>query len=330
MNLPRIYLSSRFTTNTELETDFLKRTGCRYRCFAYANLNPVFGPLFAERIVQSYEVCLARKIGIMMDSSAPAIHRMQQASKQRGKSADRKKAVDIEVLKEQMFQGYSAFCKENKDKWNFYITLDYKRHQPTIYAMQQRFHSIGLEPVPVYHGDDRLDWLSKHAAMGHKLICLATSRDLRSSYSKKRRYLDAVFNYGEKHGLQFHGLAFTSMAFLSFYPWFSVDSSSWSKMATYGTLCVPNYDRNLITSLHISVTPSKSPNSYNNLNARGKEGVRSLLRQYGFEYRILSERSVRGNHERHVFNGWVFSNLDKLGLDWASQRGKKVEWSGLL
>lgn len=38
MNIPRIYLSGRFTTDTKKELAFLKATGCKFRCFSFANV----------------------------------------------------------------------------------------------------------------------------------------------------------------------------------------------------------------------------------------------------------------------------------------------------
>lgn len=325
MALPKIYLSSRFATSGEIETAWLKRTGCKYRCFAYANLDPTFKSLYSKRVLEGYQACLDNKIGIMMDSSAHSLHRLAEMSGVRSSKAEEKSKIDVVALREKMFELYTAYCKKNKKKWDFYFTLDYARHQPSIYEMQKRFHSVGLAPLPVYHGDVGLDWLLKYKDLGHDFIGIATSRELRPSYTRKRYFLDGVFNFGAKHGIKFHGLAFTSMAFMTFFPWYSVDSSTWTKCASFGLITVPNVERNIIGTLHVSEKKSKAQ-SYNDLDAKHKSAVKSLVKEIGFDIKELATST----YARHDFNGYVFSNLDKLGLDFNKQKTKKIAWEGIL
>jgi hypothetical protein len=206
---PRIYLSGRFSTGTKVEAAWLKRTGCKYRCFSFAALHSEAAN-YSGNAVEALSVCEKRGVGIMMDSGAFSFHKLAAQTRRRSKISDSKKSIDIEKLQNTMYGWYRDYCLANAHKWDFYITLDYKAHQPTIYAMHKRFIKDNLNPVPVYHGDMGVEWLKRYKDdFGCNLIAVGSAGvDVRGKSHKRFRYFfDRVFEFAAKHDLKIHGLA---------------------------------------------------------------------------------------------------------------------------
>lgn len=330
MAWPKIFLSGRFSTGKEIEAEWLRVTGCKHRCFSFANVDKR-AVWFNQRVTDALGVCEKNKIEIMMDSGAHSFHRFAEQSKRRSEKARNKQEINLEDLRDLMFSWYTKYCLVNKKKWDFYITLDYKRHQPTIFDMQLKFEAVGLRPVPVFHGDESLDWVMKYYDKGYDLICIGSSRELRGKgWKGYRYYLDRLFELGAKHNIRYHGLAATSLSIMSSYPWYSVDSSTWSKVACFGCINFPDRDRNIIYNLHISSRATRSEiASYNNFPKNQREQVEATLKELGYDLKALRTGKDAIN-QRHNFNGMVFSSLDKLGIDFNKQAEKKVRWERLV
>lgn len=326
---PRVYLGGRFSTNTKIEEAWLKRTGCKFRCFSFANVYPEC-VYYTSNASAAIDVCEKNNVGIMMDSGAFSFHKFAAQSKRRSEISDKKKDIDPEKLQKVMYRWYRDYCLENKKKWDFYLTLDYKPHQPTIFKMQKQFVKDGLMPIPVYHGDSDLDWLKRYKdTFGCKLISIgAISTDLRGhSYKKYRFFFDRVFEYGAKHGIKFHGLAVTSLGLITAYPWYSIDSSTWVQSSIYGMITFPDRDKNTIYNIHISERRTTTPvASYNNMPRRQRSLVEATIKEFGFTLKELrnGKEALDG---RHDWNGKVFAHIFDL-VDTTKQ--KHVHWERLI
>lgn len=321
----RIFLGGRFDVDAKVEKAWLKRTGCQYRCFTYANVDSE-AKHFHKGIVGALEVCEKRNVGIMFDSGAATIHNLQRLTSKRGAKAAQA-ALTTEEVGEALFQRYVKYCKLNKDKWAFYVTLDFKKDTSVVWDMQKRFESVGLRPTPVYHGDDGLDWLDKYADAGYKLIGLGTVKSARKKGSTKsfRYYLDKVFNRCQVLNLDLHGLAITGLALMLQYPWWSVDSTTWTKMAGYGKIVFPDFDKGLVYDIHISEKHSTgTAHSYNKMARRHQDLITETIESQGFTLDEL-RTDVKA---RHDYNGWVYTHLGSIGLD--LNKVRRTSWESLL
>lgn len=316
-----IYLSGRFSVDAKIEKAWLKRTGCKHRCFSYAFVHKEGALMYNKRVEAALHVCEKAKINIMMDSGAHTLIVMQKASKKRGEAAKRRQAFDIEAKRKHLFTEYCKYVKANSTKWAWYVTLDFKQDQKIIYAMQQAFAKEGLSPVPVYHGDSSLDWLRKHQDMGHNFICIGGAH-LHPGKKGLDYYLDKVFNYGAKHGLEYHGLALTSLDIIMSWPFRSVDSSTWSRTAAFGMIVMPDVRRRKLFNIHVSDRNTSNPVTHHNMTTVQKEALSELMKNHGFDLSAM-HTSV---DLRHDWNGWVMSNLDQFGVI----QTKKKTWGTLL
>lgn len=314
-----VYLSGRFTVNTKVETAWLKRTGCKHRCFSFAFVNeakPIPG-FFNKKCVEALHVCEKAKVKIMMDSGAFSLHTLMAKSSKKGA-----KAFDLEATRKKMFESYVKFCQAHKEKWEFYVTLDFKKDQAVIYEMQREFLKHALEPMPVYHGADPLEWLKKHKDMGHNYICIGGGR-LHPGKEGLRYYFDNIFNYGAKYGIEYHGLAFTNMDGILSWPFKSVDSSTWSRTAAYGMILIPDVRRRKFLNLHVSSRfAGPAVHSHHDMSKKQKESLRELIAFHDFDLDAMADSEV----ERHDWNGYMMSHLSKFGVEHTPKR----TWDNLL
>lgn len=323
MSLPAVYLSGGFSLNKKKERELIERAGCKYRCYSFAFISPE-GFHYSNKMRECFDVAVKKKISVMLDSGCYSIHPFNLVrSKTWQKLVATGKAPTIEQLQKKMYIDYTTFIKKEFlcGKDSFYVTLDFRKNQPLIYRMQKRFLRSKLSPMPVYHGDAPLHWLDKYKDMGHNYIAIGTiKRDPKHAI----RYREKIFDYGAKHGLEFHGLAATNMKTIVKFPWKSVDSSSWTQSAAYGMVIMPDAVRNSFTNIHVSNKRLKSETGtiYRLLPRKARIEIAGILKDHGFDIKKMENDTS----EREVWNAYVFSNLDKFQLSTHSG----IRWESLL
>ena len=313
---PLFYLSGRFDTGGGVgkkEEDWLKRSGCKARCWSYAFVCPG-GFYYRDGVWDAYQTTVEKKIHILMDSSAHSMHEFLR----------RGKVEQHEQFREKTFKGYVDFIKKDRRYWDAYINFDYRIHAPTVYKMQKRLEKLGLHPIPVFHGDDGMDWLRRYIDDGHNLIGIGGAKNIRRTWEQRRFYLDQVFNMTEKAGVMCHGLAFTSLSLAFCYPWYSVDSSTWARFSAYGVVLIMEPESHRLGPIHISPEyMAKKKGSYNDMPPRIQKEIRRQIEESGFDF-----DKVRHDHsERMVYNAWVYNHLAELGV--AAGGVGKVPWERL-
>lgn len=109
---------------------------------------------------------------------------------------------------------------------------------------QRYLEKKGLNPVPVVHYKTSLRWLQKYIDSGHKLIGLgglvgSTSQDHCKGWID--RCFDLVCDNRDRLPcVKLHGFGVTSFFLMLNYPWWSTDSTSWTKMGAFGNVLVPH------------------------------------------------------------------------------------------
>ena len=94
--------------------------------------------------------------------------------------------------------------------------------------------SKGLKVIPVFHQHEDFKWLDK--MRNHcDYIGISPANDV--SMKEKLNWLNKVFLI-IKDTIKTHGFAVTSWQQLYKYPFFSVDSSSWTSSSRFGSICV--------------------------------------------------------------------------------------------
>lgn len=140
---------------------------------------------------------------------------------------------------------YAAFIKKYSHGVDLYANVDVIT-KPELTWRNQRYleKAHGLSPVPVVHYRTDLSWLQKYMDRGDPIIALgglvgSTSQDACVGWID--RCFDLVCDSPDRlPRVKIHGFGVTSYPLLFRYPWYSVDSSSWTKVGAYGGIFVPH------------------------------------------------------------------------------------------
>lgn len=82
--VPICYLSGTIGSKGFTEEQFLKITGCKFRCFSFAYCG--FGsPLMQGRHATALDYCLQNGVRVFMDSGAHSFHKLKHYSTEHGK-----------------------------------------------------------------------------------------------------------------------------------------------------------------------------------------------------------------------------------------------------
>jgi hypothetical protein len=213
---------------------------------------------------------------------------------------------------------YAKYCHAHKHHVDAYVNMDVipgengrmDRSQSTIEKSAAKSHenllqmkALGLSPVPVFHQGEQFEWLERMLDEGEPYIGI--SPYLRSHQNEIISWLDRCFSIvTDSNGrplVKTHGFGVTACNLVVRYPWFSVDSTSWSVGGAYGICYIPQRDRHGKAdftrpqlSVHLTARTAEELSSvkrgFDNLGEAEQEVVRQAVAEAGVK---LSE--VRNN-----------------------------------
>lgn len=140
---------------------------------------------------------------------------------------------------------YAAFVKKYKKYIDYYANVDVIFNPEMSWKVQKYLENEhGLRPVPVIHYGTPLKWLTKHLETGYDLIGLG-GLGQEATAGLYRKWADSVFTElcPKPHHLpvvRTHGFAMTAYRLLIRYPWWSVDSATWTKVGAFGGIMLPH------------------------------------------------------------------------------------------
>lgn len=111
-------------------------------------------------------------------------------------------------------------------------------------------NEYGLSPLPVFHvGSD----FKELEALMQKYDYVALGGLVPHSGKRKTLmpYFVRCFQMAQVHGTRLHGLGVTSVGILRSFPWYSVDSSSWSASARYGHVKIFDFRTHQVVSVKL-------------------------------------------------------------------------------
>lgn len=143
---------------------------------------------------------------------------------------------------------YAQFVKEHLDVLDYYANVDVifdpVRSWKVLKYLEQEH---GLNPVPVVHYGTSLKWIAKHLDAGYEYLGLG-GLGQEATVVDYKVWADGVFSFLCPKPLRLpvvrtHGFAMTAYNLLVRYPWFSVDSATWTKVGAFGGIMVPHKRR---------------------------------------------------------------------------------------
>ena len=313
---PQVYLSHTVVSTTALETELLKCSGMRYRCFSFVYIVPE-AIYWSPRALESYELNVKKQNHIMMDSGAFSF---QMFIRRKGKSAR-----ELEKSVEKTVDQYVEFCQKRKKEWDFYVTFDWDQKVDLVWKVTKELEERGLRPTPVYHGDQSLSYLKRYLDAGYKRIGISPVAITKRDYKACRRFLENVFRTTESYKVKLHGFALTSLSMMFAFPWTSVDSSSWSRVASYGGIYLLDEEKSSMKAIHVSTTGQikATTESVTALSPQAFKSLKDRVEDMGWDFELL-RRSLQ---YRFIFNAWTYSHLNQF-KDKIEKR--YVRWKPLL
>jgi hypothetical protein len=110
------------------------------------------------------------------------------------------------------------------------------------YRNQQTMKDAGLRPIPVFHQGEPFSWLERLLKDGETYIGVSPFKDI--PFEQQSDWLDECFTaLTNSDGAPFvrtHGFGTTQTALLLRYPFYTVDSTTWSLTPGMGQIIVPS------------------------------------------------------------------------------------------
>lgn len=204
---------------------------------------------------------------------------------------------------------YSQFIKDNRDVIDVASVVDGIGDAQMTLDNQKRAEDAGVRVLPCFHfGEDPV--YLEHYLENYEYITLGGM--VPPSTKQLREWLDWIWPcyLTDAQGwprVRVHGFGLTSMNLVRRYPWFSVDSSSWVQVASFGGIVTVNDDGTISTLAisHDSPRIHEMNQHYDNLAPPLKERVTQEIRQFGWEPEMLRLYSI----ERKKYNAVVYGSL---------------------
>jgi len=143
---------------------------------------------------------------------------------------------------------YAAFVKKYSYGIDLFANIDAIPNPDITWRNQQYLEEKhGLRPVPVVHYKTDLKWLKHYMERDYPVIALgglvgSTSQDACQGWID--RAFSIVCDQPSRLPLvRIHGFGVTNYDLMLRYPWWSVDSTSWTKVGAYGGIMVPHLRR---------------------------------------------------------------------------------------
>lgn len=181
-------------------------------------------------------------------------------------------------------QRYAAMIHATPKQWDFYVTLDWRLDSEVTWEAHQLCHKLGIYPSPVFHGTDTIDWFYKYVDAGYKLINI--SKPVGASGNTLRRFYDKVFNMAEKHNVCLHGLSQTGSMLLE-YPWYSVDSTSWTMGSRTASILIIDPVRRKVAPVHFEGGNKGNAAHWNSLPPDNRKEILRQAKLWGFTEKEL-------------------------------------------
>jgi hypothetical protein len=175
-------------------------------------------------------------------------------------------------------EDYAAWCHRYDQRLTLYANLDVIGAPEATWNNQRALEDQhGLLPLPVFHTGEPWHHLERYLDHGHTYIALG--KLLGNPVADVLSWLDRVFTIAGNHAV-FHGFGMTVLSALRRFPFYSVDSSTWSGSVRFGIVKLFDDTRG----------------TWVNLLLRDKAAVlahRDLIRAHHADPRVLATRAAQ-------------------------------------
>lgn len=189
---------------------------------------------------------------LFLDSGAYGIYNEHARGRTGVQGHNLRKGSDAEDTKYAFFKTkeffayldrYADYCKEHGKALDVCVNVDAIYNPELSFDNLRYLQDKGIKPIPVIHCHTPMKWVEKYLSSGFDYIGFG-GLGHGTNFNEYARWADQAFRRvcdgpGKKPIVRVHGFAMTSWRSIFRYPWWSVDSSSWVKMAAYGGVFFP-------------------------------------------------------------------------------------------
>ena len=221
---------------------------------------------------------------------------------------------------------YIEFIKNKQRYLSHYANLDVIGDSEQTWKNQKKMEAAGLNPMPCFHFGEDLKYLTNYYLIG-KYAYIALGGMVGRNSKELVQWLDNLFsNYlCDKEGnpkIKVHGFGMTSFNIMFRYPWFSVDSTSWSICGRMGGIYVPRYEKEdwIYNSPPDKIfVSSQSPNKFN--EGKHIETLSSNIRNHILNYIHSKGYKLGKTENKNVDKQYKLKKNEK----WANKEKTKIE-----
>lgn len=198
---------------------------------------------------------------------------------------------------------YIRFIYDNRRLIDHYVNLDVIGDGRASLNNYRVMRDNGLNPIPVFHAGTSVRFLYKYLEYTDYVAVGAIAKmhtSSRIANLDKHIWPKIVDRRGYPIA-KFHGFGLTSLKIMKYYPWYSVDSSSWVQYGRYGIVLVPPLHRKTgdwdykgePIKLVVSSRKEKHPKHFINLpDGIQKDTILRYFEENGFDYKTLSTHHI--------------------------------------
>ncbi len=202
---------------------------------------------------------------------------------------------------------YAEWCIRWRDLFSAVTSLDAIGDAVASFKQTERLRVL-LDGkckalIPVFHSNDQggFEWLRKYIDAGYDYIGISPTGPMYTNRALLRKWLAACFAMRPPH-VRYHGFGVTSLTSLAEFPWYSVDSTTWTTGRQFAELRLFDERRGELVNIHTR-------------ELKELMGARALLKRYGVE--PTDVRADKPNF--HALDGASFASWVAIER-WCSKR----------
>jgi hypothetical protein len=242
---------------------------------------------------------------------------------------------------------YASFVKKFQDRLELFANVDAIRNPEQTWENQLFFEKEhGLRLVPVIHHGEDFRWVDKYLDAGYDILGIGGFTK-KAGFFEMIRWTDKVFlrlcpeSNNFKPIIRVHGFAASAWKYITRYPWWSVDSTSWIKYTAYGWIVVPRWNKEkgfrydvppiIVNMSWRSPFKAKRHKHFNNVTSSVKETIERWLSHLNIP---IGEVDKEGNEIKHgvvsyfslrsTVNLHYYLNLQESLPDWPWPLDEKI------